>query len=252
MHPILFSLGPLVIHSYGVMVAIGVWAAVTVLRRNAAKAGLDRDLAVNLALAVIFFGFAGARLFYVFLFWEYFSHVPLQIVQIWKGGIVLYGGMAGGLAALWVVTKMKGQSFLEWLDLFLPPIALAQGFGRIGCFLNGCCYGTASSLPWAVSFPFLEGRVHPTQLYESLFCFALAAFLLVLWGKRPKPGVVSAAYFFGYALGRFVLELVRGDNPKLVLGLTLPQAVSVLVMVLSVFLLIRQVRNERKRDYRCS
>jgi len=247
MHPVLLAFGPVRIYSYGLMVAFGVLTAVYLLRRNAKALGVNRDVVLDLALLTVFSGFVGARLFYVASYWSYFRDVPLEIIQIWKGGVVLYGGVIGSLIAFYVFVKYKRLPFLSLLDLFVPAIALAQGFGRIGCFLNGCCYGVKTTVPWAIRLPFLPDPIHPTQLYESLFCFVLAGFLFFLWQKRLRPGIVSASYFLLYAIGRFFLEFVRGDNTHVFAGFTLPQLMSLMFILLScaAFVAIRRYGHSR-------
>lgn len=226
MYPTLFSYGPLVIHSYGVLVAIGVLIAVYLLRQNAERVGVQPNFVVDLALFVVLVGFLGARLFYVALYWDYFRAAPLEMIQIWKGGLVWYGGFAGGWIGFYLFTRFKHLPFMVLLDLFVPAVALAQGFGRIGCFLNGCCFGIKTNVPWAVHVPFSDHPIHPTQLYESAFCFLLAGFLFLLWRRRLATGFVSFMYFLLYPTGRFFLEFLRGDNPDLIYSLTQPQLVS--------------------------
>ncbi|OGX05491.1 MAG: prolipoprotein diacylglyceryl transferase [Omnitrophica bacterium RIFCSPLOWO2_12_FULL_50_11] len=236
MYPTLFSYAPLTIHSYGVMVGIGILIAIYVLRQNAQQLGVPPNLVVDLALFVVFLGFLGARIFYVGLYWDYFRAAPLEIIQIWKGGLVWYGGLAGGLIGFYLFTWFKRLPLMALLDLFVPAVALAQGFGRMGCFLNGCCFGIKTNVPWAVQFPFSDHSIHPTQLYESGFCFVLAGFLFLLWRSRLRPGLVSFTYFLAYPAGRFFLEFLRGDNPHVFGGLTRPQLVSLGVVVVSAVL----------------
>ncbi len=238
MHPILLFFGPVRLYSYGVLVAIGVLSAVLLLRANAKIVSVDSETVVDLAITTVVSGFVGARIFYIIQFWDYFRTSPLDMVKIWEGGIVLYGGLIGGLLGFSIFIWMKRLSFLVLLDLFVPGMALAQGFGRIGCFFNGCCYGKPATVPWAVSFPFLDHPVHPTQLYEATFCFSLALLLLFLWRKRLAVGAVSFAYFTLYPLGRFSIEFFRGDNAKIFLNLTLSQWISVLIMILTLLLFV--------------
>ncbi len=234
MHPTLVSIGPFHLYSYGLLVAIGVLAAIALIRNNAKDISVNSELALDLAITTVVSGFIGARIFYVIEFWDYFRSSPIDAIKIWEGGIILYGGLAGGLLGFTLFVRLKRLSYLSMLDLFVPALALAQAFGRLGCFLNGCCYGKASTLPWSVSFPALDHRVHPTQLYEAAFCFLLAAFLLILWRRRLQPGVVSAAYFILYSVGRFTIEYFRGDNLKLLFDLTLPQWTSLIFLAAAV------------------
>ena len=254
MYPTIFSWGAVRIHSYGLMVAVGVFLAISFLRRSARKIHVDPNQIVDLALVTLLAGFVGARVFYVTQFWQYFRSVPIDILKLWQGGIVLYGGLVGGFLGFWIFIKVHRLSFLSLLDLFIPAVALAQGFGRLGCFLNGCCFGTRTTLPWGVLFPFLEYRVHPTQLYESFFCFLLFGFLLILWYKRSSstPGIVSSTYFILYPIGRFFLEFLRGDNSKLFLNLTLAQWISFVILLFALPLLVFFISHGRKVSRRAS
>jgi len=138
--------------------------------------------------------------------------------------------------------------FMTMLDLFVPATALAQGFGRIGCFLNGCCFGKVSQVPWAVSFPYLNDPVHPTQLYEAFFCFLLAGFLLFLWNRRLRTGTVAASYFLLYPVGRFVIEFFRGDNQVILLNLTLNQWISLGFALSALVLLFPRLIQSWKKE----
>ena len=236
MHPILFSFGSVHLYAYGAFVALGVFSGILLLRKNAPRIFLSPDTVTDLAITTVISGFAGARLLYVIQFWDYFRASPLDIFKLWEGGILFYGGGLGSLLGSFIYAKLKRLDFLTVLDLLVPAIALAQGFGRIGCFFNGCCFGKPSDLPWAVSFPLLDHAVHPVQLYEAFFCFALAFFLFLLWNKKLKTGVIATAYFIIYPAGRFVLEFFRGDNAAVFGNLTVPQWTSLLIMCVTLFL----------------
>lgn len=240
MHPILFSYGPLHLYSYGFLVALGVLSAILLIRRNAKMAGLNPDASIDLAMATVISGFLGARIFYVLQHWDFFKHAPLDMFKIWQGGIVLYGGLIGGLIGFTLFIWLNRLSFLTMLDLFVPAVALAQGFGRLGCFLNGCCYGSECHWPWAVKFSFIEETVHPTQLYEAGFCFALSFFLYRLWKKKPHTGTVAAAYFIAYPMGRFFIEFLRGDQSRYLLNLTSAQWISAVFIVVTIGVIARQ------------
>jgi len=252
MHPILFSYGPVHLYSYGFLVAIGVLCAILFIRKHAPRIGVKPETSVDLAMATVISGFVGARIFYVAQHWDFFMNAPLDIFKIWQGGIVLYGGLIGGFLGFSVFIRLNKLSFLPLLDLFVPAMALAQGFGRLGCFLNGCCYGIDSDLPWAVRFPFFESKVHPTQLYEAFFCFILFLFLYRLWKKTSVPGRVSLAYFIIYPLGRFFIEFLRGDQSRHLLNLTSAQWISILVMMISLLILTKHKFGHGKNTARRS
>ena len=250
MHPILFSFGPLRFYSYGALVAIGIFLAVFFLQRHAKVISVSPETMVDLAIATVVSGFIGARIFYIIQFWDYFANAPFDMIKFWQGGLVLYGGLIGGILGFLTFVKLKRLPFLDLLDLFVPAMALAQGFGRIGCFFNGCCFGKPSDLPWAVSFPFLDHAVHPTQLYEALFCFGLAFFLFLLWKRKLRTGWVALAYFVLYPAGRFFLEFFRGDNQAVFLSLTLQQGLSLVFVFVALFSLLYFYG--KKRNHRSS
>ncbi len=228
MHPVLFSFGPVHLYSYGFLVAIGVLCAILFLKSHASYIAVDSDTIIDLAVTTVLSGFAGARIYYVIQFWEHFSTDPLSVIKIWEGGIVLYGGLIGGVIGFSIFIFIKKLPLWSLLDLFVIATSIAQGFGRLGCFLNGCCYGRETNLPWGVKFPFSESVLHPTQLYESLFSFLLAGFLYLFWKRnRNKIGLTSIAYFILYPIGRFVIEFFRGDQAKIFLNLSLAQWVSI-------------------------
>ncbi len=248
MHPILFSYGPVHLYSYGFLVAIGVLCAILFIRKHAPRIGVKPETSVDLAMATVISGFVGARIFYVAQHWDFFMNAPLDIFKIWQGGIVLYGGLIGGVLGFFVFIRINKLSFLPLLDLFVPAMALAQGFGRLGCFLNGCCYGIDSNLPWAVRFPFFESKVHPTQLYEALFCFVLFLFLFRLWKKTTVPGRVSSAYFLIYPIGRFFIEFLRGDQSRQLLNLTSAQWISILIFAITFLVFVKQMLGHGKNS----
>lgn len=243
MHPILFQLGPLTLYSYGLMIALGFLAAVTVAGRRARRLGLSGEKIQTLGFVALLSGIVGGRLAYVALNWRFYRSDPLEILRLDHGGLVFYGGLALGLLASFLYMRRWRLPVLRTLDLMVPPLVLAHALGRIGCFFNGCCYGTFTDLPWGIAFPPETLHRHPTQLYESA---ALA--LLFLWLSRleGRPGTVLLSYGLLYGLWRFGIEFIRGDNPAVWGGLTVFQGVSIpLVAVCGGLLLLRRCRFAR-------
>jgi len=249
MAPILLQLGPVTLYSYGVMMAVAfgasTWAAVSSARRLPAGVRvLTPDMVVDGACAALFGGILGGRLFYVFLHLEEFRAEPLEAVAIWHGGLVWYGGFLGGLAGGWFYARGKRLPFLRVLDQMCPSIALGHAFGRLGCFLNGCCYGAPSDAWCAVRFPALPEPVLPTQLFEA---FGLVILFGVLrWGLSrgwlTKPGLAFGIYCVAYAALRFGLEFLRGDQTRFWIGLTLQQLISFGVLAVGLLLTARSRR----------
>jgi len=242
MHPILFELGPLRFYSYGLLIALGFLAASALAARRAAAAGLDPGKIQGVALTALLAGLAGGRIAYVLLRWDLFRDNPVEILRLDHGGLVFFGGLAGGLlGGVWAIRR-AGMPLARTVDLLIPPLVLAHAFGRIGCLLNGCCYGKFTSLPWGIRFPGEELRRHPTQLYEALALLAIFFLLKRLERRAPRPGTVLLAYGLSYALWRFFVEFLRADNPPIALGLTVFQWISIGVALVSGILLLRRER----------
>ena len=214
MKPVLWSLGPVQIYSFGFFVALGVLVSLFLMNRQARKGGFPNpDQVFDLVFMTIVGGFVGARLLYVIQMGPWYLEHPLEALAFWQGGLIFYGGVIGSLVALFFFTRAKKISYFTVLDFLLPYVALTHAFGRIGCFLNGCCYGRFCPFPWGVVFPGHEQAVHPAQLYEAAFTFGLFFSLQSLYPKRRFEGQITALYFLCYALGRFVIEFWRADNP---------------------------------------
>lgn len=225
MHPILLKLGPLNIYSYGVMVAVGFGIVAFLVYRRAADFGVNRDMTIDYLILVLISGVVGARILYVLLNFGYYKACPIEILNLSKGGLVWYGGFAAAiLASIWF-TKRRGLDLWSVADLFAPYIALGQAFGRIGCYLNGCCYG----IPAPENFIF--GRTHPTQIYSSILLFIIFAVLLKWQGARRFKGEIFMGYCILYSCKRFLIEFMRADNPRIFLGLTISQLVSAAVLI---------------------
>lgn len=237
MLPELGAIGPFTIHSYGLAVAFGVFLATFFMTQSAKKAGFSPSEKVfDLVFVIVLSGFLGSRLFYVLMEWSWYHEHPLEIFQIWQGGLTYYGGMIASFIGFFVFVHWRHLPFFKTCDFVMPYISLAHAFGRIGCFLNGCCYGKLCPFPWAVHFPLVDGRVHPIQIYESLFNFGLFGFLVWFYPRRRFAGQITALYLILYPLGRFYLEFLRGDQPQIFVSLTLPQTMSLFFVGLGVLL----------------
>ncbi len=237
MHPILFQIGPFTIYGYGVMLALAVVVCAFLLSRDAARKGISRDAVYDLVFWITAFGLLGARIFYVCIAWDNFAAAPLDIIMIQKGGLAWQGGLAGGaLAGVWFARSRK-LSLRVLLDLSAPYIALGQAIGRIGCFLNGCCYGK----PWdhGIYFPVHGERLHPTQLYETASLFMIFVLLKFAQKKPHHAGMVFVAYLGLAAIERFIVEFYRDDHIVLWLGLSLPQYVALLTFVCGIAVYLR-------------
>ena len=259
MHPILLKLGPVTLYAYGAMM-VAAFLLVTFLSRRAARelpptfVAITPTQLVDFTCIALLGGILGARAFFISLRWEDFLRVPAEIPALWHGGLVWYGGFFGGLLGAWGYTRTQHLSFVRVMDQFMPFVALGHAVGRIGCFLNGCCYGLPTQSWCGVIFPGHAEAVLPTQLFEAAGLLALYATLRML--QRPGilqyPGRVFGAYLLGYGVLRLVMEYLRGDQTPIWIGLTLQQCISIAAMLVGALLLFRvssfefRVRRERE------
>lgn len=230
MIPVLVSLGSFHLYSYGLSIAVGVMLSLFLMQHRAKREGFPagEDI-MDMAFVIVLWGFVGARLFYVLQNLEYYLSAPLKFFAVWEGGLIFYGGIFVGMVGFIRFVRKKKLPFWKLLDFVAPYVALAHAFGRLGCFLNGCCYGKVCDLPWAVRFPELAHRVHPAQLYEAFFDLVLF-FLLLSRAKRAKfEGEISLLYLLLYAMGRYLIEFLREPSWTW-LGLTSNQWLSALII----------------------
>ncbi len=215
------SIGPLSIHAYGLMIALGVIAAVWLTgRRLEARGEGTRDDVSAMAIWAVIAGILGARLYHVVTDWDAFADQPERIVQIWKGGLGIPGGLLAGIVVGWYVTKRRGVDPKVMATCAAPAIPLAQAIGRWGNWFNQELFGRPTDLPWGLEISdenlppgAAPGTTfHPTFLYESLWNLGLCG--LLIWIDRrwsPRPPRLMAMYLLGYGVGRFWVEGLRID-----------------------------------------
>jgi phosphatidylglycerol---prolipoprotein diacylglyceryl transferase len=252
MHPTLFSIGPLTVKTYGLMVALGMFAALQYVLFRAKRAKIPEENMLDLVLYMIVAGLVGGRLAYVLLNFGYYMQTPSEIIKVWEGGMIFYGGLAlGALAGYAYIKKHKALSLPKIADISAPAIALGHAFGRLGCFFAGCCYGSVCDLPWAVRFSDPRSLaptgigLHPTQLYEALG--NLLIFVFLDWYNRfeHKPGKAFWVYIFFYGMLRFHIEFLRGDDRGgFVLGMSPGQLISFAAVLVSIFFITRLKENK--------
>jgi phosphatidylglycerol---prolipoprotein diacylglyceryl transferase len=223
MLPILLKLGPLTIHTYGLLMAVGVGFGLWFLYVQASKQGLDAPKLLDAAFYTIIVSLIGAKLILFIGNFSYYMSYPKELFSLARSGGVFQGGLTFGLIfALWYFRRKKIPTWKAG-DIVSAALALGHGFGRIGCFAAGCCYGSPCAVPWGVTFhneyahdltgiPIGE-RLHPVQLYESILNF-LNFFVLFMVLKRKKfHGQVFGLYIINYSVIRFIVEYFRGDHP---------------------------------------
>lgn len=219
MHPVAFQLGGFTVHWYGVMVALGFVAGIWTAARRAPLAGMKADTVFDIGPWIILGAIIGARFLYVVSYWnEQFAGRPfVEVFMVHHGGLVFYGGLIGASLGVILFTALKKVSLWRMADVLAPSIAIGYVFGRIGCLMNGCCYGKACDLPWAIHFPAdhetYPAGVHPTQIYESALNLFFFLGLEWLFRRRKFDGQIFATYLVGYACLRSFVEMFRGDYP---------------------------------------
>lgn len=218
-HPIAFQFGSLTVTWYGVMMALAFVAGLWTASRRGLLEGVVPEKILDLGPWLIVGGILGARILYVATYWqESFAGRPLvEVFMVWRGGLVFYGGLIGAALAGMLYARVKQIPLWKLADILAPSIALGYVFGRTGCLLNGCCYGRACSLPWAITFP-QDARgappgvpLHPTEIYEALLNLVLYGLLAWLYRRKKFDGQVFAVYLIGYAALRSFVETFRGD-----------------------------------------
>ncbi len=242
MHPILFTVGPFTLHTYGALLAAGALLGLWVVFRLAKRTPeLNPDHVLNLAFWALIVGLLGTRVFFVFLEPEGFLEHPWRFFALWEGGLVFYGGIAFAVPLLIILARRWRQPLLPLLDVSAPGLALAQGFGRLGCFSAGCCYGR----PWdgVCSVVFSDPHtlaphdipLHPAQLYSALELFILFGLLMWLSRRRRFAGQVFFTYGLIHGVSRLVIEQFRGDwrGETLVAGLTTTGLLALVFAVVS-------------------
>ena len=263
MYPTILELGPITLHSYGLMIALGFLTVLYFMQRDATRCGIDPAAIGDTAFWVLILGIAGTRFTHIILYPQYYSWTdPIGWINVTKGGLVFQGAIPVAVIYAYWALKRKGVNFWVAADIAAPYVPLAQAFGRVGCFLKGCCHGArADELPWGVCFPpgspayiaqhasFADFPadaahsfpVHPTQLYSVLLLLGICGILLYVRKRRTFIGICMPLYLMLYGVKRFIVEIYRRDgNPtQTFLGaeLTTQQWVSIIMFIAGAILL---------------
>ena len=235
MHPIAFHVGTFAVYSYGVMMAVAFLAGLWTASRRGLREGVAPDKIVDFGPWLIVGALVGARAVHVVTYWneQYAGKSFWEIFMIRNGGLVFYGGLIGAALATILCARRKQLPLWKVADILAPSVALGYVFGRIGCLLNGCCFGRVCTLPWAIHFPpgheTYPNGVHPTEIYESLLNLGLYLGLAWLYRRKKFDGQVFAAYLLCYAVSRSIVEAFRGDYTAVHLhgGLTPAHLISI-------------------------
>ena len=237
MHPIICKIGPVTIYSFGLMLAAAVLVCSYLLGKEAALKGIAKDLIHDFVFLIVFSGLVGARIFYILLNLDFFKQNPKEIMMIQNGGLAWQGGLLAAALTGIVFIRRKGLPILKFADLAAPYIALGQAIGRVGCFLNGCCYG--KPVWWGVYFPVYGERLHPTQLYDSFGLLIIFLILRKIERSIHVPGKVFSFYLMLASFQRFIIEFWRADHQFSFFGLSEFQVGSIVIFSIGMILFSR-------------
>ena len=253
------------VFGYGSMLLVALVVGASWAGRRADRVGINRDAVWDASMSILIAGIIGARTFYlvqkreqVFAEANSLPEYLFKIVNLSDGGLVLYGGVILGTIVYFAFCAIRKIRPLQLADVITPSIFLGIGIGRIGCLLNGCCFGDRCELPWAITFPpgsvpfqtlvhlgFLDSQaaaslpLHPTQIYSTIGCFILAYLTATVFKYRRHVGEVFAVGAIFYPINRFLIEFVRGDEfTQLDTGLTISQLVSIGVLIAGIIYLV--------------
>ena len=277
MRSVLFSIGKLNVPGYGFMIGIGFIVALLVGEYRAKKKGLNQESVIDMAIIAILCGFLGAKLLYIIVNLQEFIEAPGSVLG--RAGFVVYGGIIAGVLCCLLYCHIKKLSFLQYFDLIIPEVAIAQGFGRIGCFLAGCCYGRQTDSAFGVIFP--EGslapagvKLIPTQLISAAGDILFAVILIVIsdvvfksvvygnsrndaessekTASRSKKfghvaGDIGCLYLWMYGVGRFLIEFLRDDYRGAVGALSTSQFISLFIVLGGIVLFVFNRRNIKEK-----
>jgi phosphatidylglycerol---prolipoprotein diacylglyceryl transferase len=253
-YPELFSIGPITIYSYGVLLAasylLGLWLAM----RRAKQWGLDPTRVLDLGIYIIIAALIGAKLLLLVVDFNQFSSSPQDLLSLARSGGVFYGGLILAIVvAFWYIARHK-LPFWTTCDVFAPGIALGHVTGRLGCLAAGCCYGKPTDVAWAITFtnPLAAANVgtplgiplHPTQIYEAGAELLILLFLLATERRgRYFAGRTFWSYMLLYAISRYIVEIYRGDPRGEIFGMSTSQFISLILAPLSIVMLVWLARS---------
>ncbi len=245
-NPIAFTIGSLSIRWYGIMIALAILILILWMVWQVRKgARISYDTVFSAALVGIPSGIVFSRLLHVIDMWDYYSQHMGQIIG--GGGLTAYGAILGATLGIWVYSRFSKLNFGYFADLIAPGIILAQAIGRVGCTINGCCYGIETSLPWGVVYTNAECLAplgvptHPTTVYEIIYLLIIFGVILTLRGRFKPDGSLFLVYLSLYALWRLSSDFLRVGTPFL-LGLHQAQVISIIVLAIAVAMLAYRTR----------
>jgi len=270
-HSKLFQIGPLEIHSYGVMLALSFLIGIYFSMYRAKKEGIDPNKIIDLSVVIVISAILGARFLYVIFHLEEFKGHWLDTInpfqssgQIGIAGLTMLGGFIGALVFGLLYLRAKKLPVLKVADIIVPAIGIGIFITRIGCFLNGCCYGVPTDAPWGMVFPqqspagfaFPDQAIHPAQLYSSFYGLIIVAVVLFMERFKKFDGFLLYIFFILYGISRFTVDLFRYYEDSMVfihvgnLSLSVNQGISILLIILgSLFIYLKSARLKRQNSW---
>lgn len=237
--PVAIQIGSITIRWYGIIMSVGFLLALWISIKLAPIRSIKKEDIYDAFIILIPSILIGARIFHVISEWSYYSDNIIKILYIWQGGIAFHGGLLGGIIAASIFCKKKKIKFYDLADILAVPLALGLFLGRIGNFINQEFYGKPTDLPWGIYFDDVEGKRHPSQIYESIKNFIIFIVLLNLYKlKRIRSGNIFWIFVFLYSSFRFFVEFYK-DLPPLFLGMTWGQLFSIPLFFLSLVFLYK-------------
>lgn len=247
----LFSIGPLSVHSYGLLISIGLLVALWLTCKRARKRGLNPDYCYGVVFCSAIFGFMSSKLLFIIVGWKDFIKNPMEMLS--TSGFVVFGGITGGILANFIYLKLiKKADFVAYLDMTMPAVALAQAIGRIGCFMAGCCYGKQTDAWYGIAFKHSmyapnNVKMVPAQLIMAAGDLVLFLVLIALEKKITNKGFISGMYIVLYSAGRFMVEYLRGDEGRGSVGaLSTSQFYGIFAMLIGVVVVILSYKYGKK------
>jgi phosphatidylglycerol:prolipoprotein diacylglycerol transferase len=255
MLPDLFSIGPLTLHTYGLLVAAGFVIGLFVALWIGKRQGISPQQVMDMGFIIILSAIIGSRFVYVIMNASYYWNHPIDIFKLWEGGLVFSGGLILVILAMSLYIRHYRLPFWQIGDLWAPAAAIGQSIGRVGCFMAGCCYGRPTDVSWGVVFTNpkslapLNQVLHPTQLYSSLSGLIIFIVLIVMHVKKRFDGQVFLWFLILHSTARLLIERFRGDDRGYIAGINMSvtQAITIIILIAAVVMLfVRRSRVERE------
>lgn len=245
--------GPLPVRAWGTLLMLGFLAGMLwALYDSRDDPAVDLDVMIDLTLVILVGAVIGARVLSVVLQWQQYAADTISVLEVWNGGMSFHGGLIGGTLAGVLYLRSRGLNVLKMIDLLTPSVTLGYAITRVGCFLNGCCYGAPTNLPWGVRFPVHHHEVphHPTQLYSAAAGVLIFGLLLAIRRRLRRPGHLMLVYLIAYSVARIIIEEFRRGASAEVFAplapLTVAQVASIAIGLLAAIVMVVDLRRARQ------